>query len=311
MIIRKLTFLVVSTIFVLTACAGNGRKIKWENVDSMTYHFEGIHFQPEMQRNYSITLTPEKVSVTIDSYGSLVMREEFKNTPEKFQQAINVLKANGLKPNKIKESDPYQEQECHHLMVYSADQVVFKGYCFDGYSTFSYKEDPIKATSVFLNAVPKKIDSMVEESRKPKEKPIKKCNINWDEVDCAEYKHSTGTIAPEYYRSYLISITPDSMVLTVYDYSEKLLRHAHPNTPEAFKTFLEKCKEQGYYSTEEQDFRTGGSYEMVGFYKGNKALFKRDTEYGLSTKKGGIGQAFLAVFPESVHDAIESTMKHR
>lgn len=311
MIIRKLTILLASVVFCITACAGNAKKINWDKVDSMTYHFEDVHIQPELQRNYTITLTPQKAKVEIDCYGSFVMGEEFEITPEKFKEAVKTLKANGLKQKKIKGEIAYCDEMSHKIGIYSEGKTLFSGFCFYDVSSYDYKEEPIKATEVFLNFIPRNIGAMVQESKKPKEKPIKKCNINWDEVDCAEYKHSTGTIAPEYYRSYLISITPDSMVLTVYDYSEKLLRHAHPNTPEAFKAFLEKCKEQGYYSTEEQDFRTGGSYEMVGFYKGNKALFKRDTEYGLSTKKGGIGQAFLAVFPESVHDAIESTIKHR
>lgn len=311
MIIRKLTILLASVVFCITACAGNAKKIKWDKVDSMTYHFEDVHIQPELQRNYTITLTPQKAKVEIDCYGSFVMGEEFDITPEQFKEAVNTLKANGLKEKKIKENVAYSDEMSHQIGIYSEGQTLFNGFCVTDFSSYDYKEDPIKVAEVFLNFIPRNIGAMVQESKKPKEKPRKKCNINWDEVDYAEYKHSTGTVAPDFYRSYLITVEPDSIALTVFDYSNLLLRRVHPNTPEAFKAFLENCKAQGFYSTNEQDNRTGGSSEMVGFFNGNKALFKEYTDNGLCAEKGGLGQAFHAIFPEDVEGIVDSTIKRR
>ena len=130
-------------------------------------------------------------------------------------------------------------------------------------------------------------------------------------MNYAEYKHSTGTVAPDYFRSYLITVEPDSIVLTVRDYSNELLRTKYPNTPEAFKAFLGKCKAQGFYTTNERDYKTGGSLEVVGFFNGQKALFKSNTDNGLNVEKGRLGQEFHAIVPANVNKVVESTIRVR
>ena len=98
---------------------------------------------------------------------------------------------------------------------------------------------------------------------------------DWQQVTKIVYRHSDGSIAPEYYRSFTMTVTADSIEVTIRNYSRTLAEKRYPNTEQNYKALVAKLKATGISKGKEvQDYSTGGDSESLSLYKGDDEFFK-------------------------------------
>ena len=97
---------------------------------------------------------------------------------------------------------------------------------------------------------------------------------DWQQVTRIVYHHSDGTIAPECYRSFTVTVTADSIEVTIRNYSKVLAKKSYPNTQQDYKAFVAKLKNMGISKGKDvEDLSTGGDSESLSLYKGDERFF--------------------------------------
>lgn len=97
---------------------------------------------------------------------------------------------------------------------------------------------------------------------------------DWQQVTKIVYHHSDGSIAPQCYRSFTMTVTVDSIEVTIRNYSRTLAEKSYPNTEQNYKALVAKLKDTGISKGREiEDISTGGDSESLSLYKGDDEFF--------------------------------------
>ena len=77
----------------LTNAMGFTQPLDFSNgeVDQVTYRFTDSSVPPRYHRSYSIIVTAQTVSITVDSYGDILAQQEWPSSAEQFQAVLAVL----------------------------------------------------------------------------------------------------------------------------------------------------------------------------------------------------------------------------
>ena len=79
--------MLILSVLALIACSGVD-KYTVETTSAIHYRFNDASVAPDYQRNYEITVTAEKITMEVNSYGDLLSSEEFEISSEDFAQLI-------------------------------------------------------------------------------------------------------------------------------------------------------------------------------------------------------------------------------
>lgn len=141
--------------------------------------------------------------------------------------------------------------------------------------------------------------------------------IDWEETTRIEYRFGDSSVAPDYHRSYVISITDSTKTITIDSYGHVLLTKQYPNTPSDFQAFREELSKKGIKKHKKKDSAcSGGTSETIRLYKGEEKVFDAYV-YHCSGKSGtlflpdGTADFIRNQIPESVDSLIDSTKNNR
>ena len=92
---------------------------------------------------------------------------------------------------------------------------------------------------------------------------------DWQKTTKIVYAHSDGTIVPELFRSYTITVTATEVVVEICDYDKRLLAKCYSNSAKNFKAVINNQK-MGVGRKEGS--MAGGASESLSLYKGDLRL---------------------------------------
>jgi hypothetical protein len=103
-IMQFISLLAVVYMLTFFSCKGDdnsnfdGEKLPTKiNIKKITYRFEDSSVPPEYHRSYTITLTPERVNIVVDSYGDFIAQKEYKIRKKQFINIVNSLAVNNIR----------------------------------------------------------------------------------------------------------------------------------------------------------------------------------------------------------------------
>ena len=142
-------------------------------------------------------------------------------------------------------------------------------------------------------------------------------SADWEQTTIMEYRFGDASVAPQYHRSYTISISSSKKTITIDSYGDVLLQRQYDNTAEEYQKFREAVAEKGISKHEEKEVSgcTGGKTEYVRLYKGDEMYFDAyvyhcgGEDTGTLTLPEGTSYLFRSIIPEDVNSLIESTMQ--
>ena len=140
---------------------------------------------------------------------------------------------------------------------------------------------------------------------------------DWEQTTKMEYRFGDASVAPQYHRSYTISISSSKKTITIDSYGDVLLQRQYDNTAEEYQKFREAVAEKGISTHEETEVSgcTGGKTEYIRLYKGDEMYFDAyvyhcgGEDTGTLTLPEGTSYLFRNIIPEDVNSLIESTMQ--
>jgi hypothetical protein len=82
--------ILILSLLGLIACSGVDQ-YSVETTSAVKYRFNDSSVSPAYQRNYEITVTPDKITMEVNSYGDLLSSEEFETSSEDFAKLITQI----------------------------------------------------------------------------------------------------------------------------------------------------------------------------------------------------------------------------
>ena len=135
--------------------------------------------------------------------------------------------------------------------------------------------------------------------------------VDWQQVSKVVYRHSDPSIAPDYYRSYTLTVTANSIELQVKNYSETLLSKSLTLSEESFRSFVDKLSQLGIKKVKEvKSISTGSSTMSLSLYHGDDEFFDAYSTHGggnLSFPHPVQLQSLIDELLPSLHDLVEQT----
>ena len=141
-------------------------------------------------------------------------------------------------------------------------------------------------------------------------------SIEWEETTKIEYRYGDSSVAPDYHRSYVITITDSTKIIAIDSYGDVLLTKQYPNTPSDFQAFKEELSKKGIKKHKKKDSAcSGGTSETLRLYKGDDVIFDAyvyhcSGESGTLFLPDGTADLIRSQIPESIDSFINSTMQN-
>lgn len=125
---------------------------------------------------------------------------------------------------------------------------------------------------------------------------------DWRQVTKVVFLHNDASVAPDYYRSYTVTVTKEKIEVSVSNYDETLLTKQYPQTAEDFYAFIGKLKAAGVKKVREKvSVATGCTFERLVLCKGDQEFFsayKECRDGNLKLERGSLSALFYELVPE-------------
>ena len=96
-------------------------------IQQATYHFGDASVPPEYHRSYTITVTTNKVSIIVDSYGKILADEGYEITRKQFNDIINSLKRNKIRNCTLGDDEGCSGGTIERISFSDAENEIFSG----------------------------------------------------------------------------------------------------------------------------------------------------------------------------------------
>lgn len=158
-------------LFVLIFSSWSNKKMITSNdsirtrvTDTFVYHFGDASLPPPYHRSYTISVTPTKALVTIESYSDVLAKDSVVLTADKYNSFAKSLMALSIRKSKARSSKGCTGGTTKALTLYAGSRKEIKGslyYC-GGQAIGNLSGDVTAAANLFIALIPqleKKIEA--------------------------------------------------------------------------------------------------------------------------------------------------------
>ena len=95
-----------SLVFTINFLMASEEKYRlYGSIKGITYRFQDASVPPEFHRSYTITVSKDRLKITVDSYGDILAEEEYRISKNQFEGLIASLKENHIKHAELGDDD--------------------------------------------------------------------------------------------------------------------------------------------------------------------------------------------------------------
>jgi hypothetical protein len=91
------------------------------------YRYRDASVPPEYHRSYTIRVTPERVYLSVDSYGTILLEDSFKLKPDRYQSFVAGLLALDIRKREVRANDGCAGGTTDHLELFTGQANELKG----------------------------------------------------------------------------------------------------------------------------------------------------------------------------------------
>ena len=161
----------LSALLAFISCGGSGGKapadvfetpVEINDTTRFEYRYGDSSLPPDYHRSYTIAITDSMKSITIDSYGTVLLKRQYPNTPAEFQAFKEELSTKGIKKRKEKKSDPCDGGTSETIRMYNADEMFFNAYVYHCSGESGTLVIPYGTSAFIHSQLPENVDSLIE-----------------------------------------------------------------------------------------------------------------------------------------------------
>lgn len=91
------TISLISLVVIAVSCNKDGITPASQEITKINYKYYGSSLPPQYHRSFNIEIEPDKISMTVDSYGRVLAESSHPLTNEQYLRILNSLYENGIK----------------------------------------------------------------------------------------------------------------------------------------------------------------------------------------------------------------------
>lgn len=164
-----LSYLAIISTSALISCGNpvkesnsNMNTIDWEQITKVEYRYEDSSVPPDYHRSYTIVVTDSSKSIIIDSYGTVLLTQQYANSPKSFKTFIEHLSYVGISKHKEKEDNGCCGGTTEYIRLYKGDDKLFDAYVYHCSGDFGDLSMPDGTADWFKEQIPEDVSSMIE-----------------------------------------------------------------------------------------------------------------------------------------------------
>ena len=141
----------------------------WNETTKIIYRFGDSSLPPDYHRSYTITVTEDLITVSIDSYGDELLAREFPFSAEEFQALKEKLAKSGMKKHLMKGEDGCTGGTTESVSLYKPQEKFFDAYVYHCSGDSGDLYMPAGTTELFTGLIPGGIEELIKSTRKHRE----------------------------------------------------------------------------------------------------------------------------------------------
>jgi hypothetical protein len=115
-------------VVIALSCGAYGENIMVNaTIQEITYHFGDASVPPEYHRSYTMTVTTDKVSIVVDSYGKILADEGYEIANKQFNDIKNSLKKNKIRNCTLGDDEGCTGGTIERISFSDGENEIFSG----------------------------------------------------------------------------------------------------------------------------------------------------------------------------------------
>ena len=103
----------------------------WSETTMVVYRFGDSSVGPEYHRSFTLSVSAKEIKLSVDSYGTTLLKRRYANTPKAFLAFRNELAKKGIKKHKMVEDEGCSGGTTQHLTLYKNKESYFSAYVYN------------------------------------------------------------------------------------------------------------------------------------------------------------------------------------
>jgi hypothetical protein len=101
-----------------------------DNNYTFKYWYQDTSVPPEYHRNYTLRVTPERVYLSVNSYGTILLEDAFKLKPDRYQAFVTGLLAVDIRKREERTEDRCAGGTTDYLEIFTGQTNELKRYVY-------------------------------------------------------------------------------------------------------------------------------------------------------------------------------------
>ena len=136
--------------------------VDWDQATKIEYRYGDTSVAPDYHRSYTIAITDNSKSITIDSYGEVLLTRQYPNTSADFQAFKEQLNKQGIATHKETDSGGCSGGTTEHIRLYNEDTKFFDAYVYHCSGSYGTLTLPAGTADLFSAQIPEGVNALIK-----------------------------------------------------------------------------------------------------------------------------------------------------
>ena len=160
-----LYFAVILAVILVSGCHHSeliSSSIDWQRATKVEYRYGDSSLPPDYHRSYTITITENLKTISIDSYGKVLLTKEYPNTAADFKAFVEALSKKGIYKHKEKDSGGCTGGTSELLRLFNGGENLFDAYVYHCDGENGTLHLPEGTTDLIIKQIPEDVNLLIE-----------------------------------------------------------------------------------------------------------------------------------------------------
>ena len=134
----------------------------WSHATKVEYRYGDASVAPDYHRSYTIAITDSSKVITIDSYGDILLKRQYPNTPTDFQAFKDLLSKQGITTHKETDSGGCCGGTTEYIRLYQEDAKIFDAYVYHCSGNYGNLSLPAGTADLFSEQIPEDVQTLID-----------------------------------------------------------------------------------------------------------------------------------------------------
>ena len=158
-------FAVILAVILVSGCHHGeliSSSIDWQRATKVEYRYGDSSLPPDYHRSYTISIDENLKTITIDSYGKILLKKEYPNTAADFKAFVETLSKQGIYKHKEKNSMGCTGGTSESIRLFNGTDSLFDAYVYHCDGENGTLHLPEGVSDLFTDQIPENVYLLIQ-----------------------------------------------------------------------------------------------------------------------------------------------------